>query len=202
VTAPYFTLHASSPVGAGLHHDVGLSLSDPAPTGGLVVSLFSSNTAVATVPASITVPAGQSSAIYRVSGRSVGTTTITASASGWNLSPGSGIGVTVNKPTFVLNGVATSRTTSSSAHDIYIYASTPGCGPCDYFNADTVISFTVNSTTAGIVTITPPSVTALADQFYSPSASVGTPTATGTYTITASAPGFDSVTSPTVTVSP
>jgi hypothetical protein len=64
-----------------------------------------------------------------------------------------------------------------------------------------VISFTVNSTTAGIVTVTP-SVTALADQFYSPSASVGTPTATGTYTITASAPGFDSVTSPTVTVSP
>jgi hypothetical protein len=145
------------------------------------------------------VPAGQTSRSFRVSGNAVGIVQVTGSATAWSPSTTT---VTVNRPGLVLNGVATSRTTSSLANSIYIYANTPACGPCDYFNADTVISFTVNSTTAGIVTITPPSVTALADQFYSPSASVGTPTATGTYTITASAPGFDSVTSPTVTVSP
>jgi len=201
VTQPTITLGASAPVGAGLHRDFSLSLSDPAPTGGLVVNLFSSNTAVATVPTSITVPAGQSSLGYRLSGVSAGTATITAAATGWGVNPTTGISVTVNTASLVLNGVATSRTTSSLANSIYIYAFTPACGPCDYFNADTVISFTVNSTTAGIVTVTP-SVTVPADQFYSPSASVSTPTATGTYTITASATGFDSVMSPMVTVSP
>jgi hypothetical protein len=45
-------------------------------------------------------------------------------------------------------------------------------------------------------------VTAAADAFSSPNASVGMPTSGGTYTITASATGFTSVTSATVTVTP
>src|SRR5206468_13109807 len=47
----------------------------------------------------------------------------------------------------------------SAAHQLGVYTNTPGCGICDYANADITVTFTVNSTTAGIVTITPASVT-------------------------------------------
>jgi len=51
-----------------------VTLSGPAPTGGAAVSLMSDNTAAATVPASVTVAAGASSATFTVS-----TSTVTAS---------------------------------------------------------------------------------------------------------------------------
>src|SRR5262245_53278052 len=44
-----------------------VTLASPAPAGGVVVSLASTDTTVATVPASITVPAGASSATFTVS---------------------------------------------------------------------------------------------------------------------------------------
>jgi hypothetical protein len=53
-----------------------VTLSAAAPAGGTIVSLASSNTAVATVPASVTVPAGQASASFTVT-----TKTVTASTS-------------------------------------------------------------------------------------------------------------------------
>ena len=43
-----------------------INLTGPAPTGGLNLSLTSSNTAVANVPASVTVPEGQSSALFDI----------------------------------------------------------------------------------------------------------------------------------------
>jgi hypothetical protein len=52
-----------------------VTLSGPAPTGGLTVSLFSSNTKVATVPVSVTVPAGSSSVIVPVTTKAVRTRT-------------------------------------------------------------------------------------------------------------------------------
>ena len=58
------------------------TLSGSAPTGGVVVVLASSNTAAATVPASIVVPAGSSSASFGVTGKTVtARTTLTISAS-------------------------------------------------------------------------------------------------------------------------
>ena len=62
-----------------------VTLTASAPSGGLVVSLSSSNTAVATVPASITVLAGQTSANFTVNTKNPSKTTpvtITASANG------------------------------------------------------------------------------------------------------------------------
>ncbi|MCS7273523.1 MAG: S8 family serine peptidase [Fimbriimonadales bacterium] len=62
-----------------------VTLSAPAPAGGFVVSLSSSNPNVATVPSTVTVPAGATSANFTVSTRSVSsptTVTITASANG------------------------------------------------------------------------------------------------------------------------
>jgi hypothetical protein len=53
-----------------------VSLSGPAPTGGAVVTLFSNKTAVATVPASVTVPAGAMSASFTVSTHQVSAYTL------------------------------------------------------------------------------------------------------------------------------
>jgi trimeric autotransporter adhesin len=62
-----------------------VTLTGPAPSGGLVVTLASGNTAVATVPASVTVPAGATSATFPVTTRAVAANTavtITATAGG------------------------------------------------------------------------------------------------------------------------
>ena len=58
-----------------------VTLSGPAPTGGAAVTLSSSNTNVATVPASVTVAAGSSSTVFTVTTRSVtSSTTVTITA--------------------------------------------------------------------------------------------------------------------------
>ena len=62
-----------------------ITLTSAAPSGGLPVSLSSNNTAAATVPASVTVPAGSTSATFTVSTNSVSnsqSSTIIASAGG------------------------------------------------------------------------------------------------------------------------
>jgi trimeric autotransporter adhesin len=60
---------------------IGLALSSTAPGGGLVVNLSSSNTAVATVPASVTIAAGTMNVSVPVTALAVGSATITASTS-------------------------------------------------------------------------------------------------------------------------
>jgi hypothetical protein len=55
-----------------------LSLSGPAPAGGLTVNLTSANSAIATVPATVTFPANATSVNVPVTGTGTGTTTITA----------------------------------------------------------------------------------------------------------------------------
>jgi hypothetical protein len=71
-----------------------VTLSGPTPKTGMVVTLTSSNVAVATVPASVTVAGGSSSATFTVNGIAEGTATITASLSGASLSAL----ITVRKP--------------------------------------------------------------------------------------------------------
>jgi hypothetical protein len=55
-----------------------LSLSGPAPAGGLTVNLTSANSGIATVPPSVTFPANATSVNVPVTGTGTGTTTITA----------------------------------------------------------------------------------------------------------------------------
>lgn len=74
---------AGAAVAPGLSRSVPLTLSDPAPAGGLVISLASSNSGVLTVPASITVPEGATAANIVVTGVSAGTASVTASANGY-----------------------------------------------------------------------------------------------------------------------
>lgn len=73
-------LPAGALVAPGLTRSIPLRLSDPAPTGGLVVTLASSNPAVATVPVSITVPQGQTDANFVLTGVGIGDTSVSAKA--------------------------------------------------------------------------------------------------------------------------
>jgi hypothetical protein len=76
------TLNPTSVTGGSGGSTATVALTSAAPTGGASVSLSSSNTAAATVPATVTVPAGATSATFAVTSRSVTsntTSTITAS---------------------------------------------------------------------------------------------------------------------------
>ncbi len=68
------TLNPTSVVGGNSSQGT-VTLNGPAPSGGAVVTLSSSNTAVATVPASVTVPAGATSATFTVTTSAVTTAT-------------------------------------------------------------------------------------------------------------------------------
>ena len=74
---------AASLVAPGLSRSIPITLSDPAPTGGLVIALTSSNSAIASVPASLNVPAGQTSANFTLSGVAAGSASINATAIGY-----------------------------------------------------------------------------------------------------------------------
>ena len=87
VTLGGLTLAAASVTG-GTGATGSVALTAPAPAGGVVVGLASSNPSLATVPASVTVPAGASSATFAIG---TGTTrrnrsvTLSASAAGRTL---------------------------------------------------------------------------------------------------------------------
>ena len=78
---------SSVSMGSGATRNLTLTLSGPAPAGGLSVNLQSSNPGVASVPALVTIPQGGSSAVVQVSGAGTGTVTITATAAVPNVSP-------------------------------------------------------------------------------------------------------------------
>ncbi len=82
-------------VSVGGTGNINVNLSATAPDGGLVVNLSSSNTAIATVPASVTVT-GQSAPVL-VTGVAAGMATITASTASPSFTfSGTGVAVTVN----------------------------------------------------------------------------------------------------------
>ncbi|MDR6842167.1 hypothetical protein, partial [Pseudoxanthomonas sacheonensis] len=67
-------------VAPGLTRSLPLTLSDPAPAGGLLVALQSSNPSIASVPATFTVPAGETAANFNLTGVAVGSVNLSATA--------------------------------------------------------------------------------------------------------------------------
>jgi trimeric autotransporter adhesin len=63
--------------------NIQVNLSSPAPQAGLIVNLLSDTPSVATVPATITVPSGATSASIPITAVGAGTAHITAGAQGW-----------------------------------------------------------------------------------------------------------------------
>jgi hypothetical protein len=86
------------------------TLSAAAPTGGALVSLSSSNTAVATVPASVTIAAGATSATFAVTTSSVtASTSVTISAAYNGVTQSAALTVTPPAQTATLSVTATGR---------------------------------------------------------------------------------------------
>ncbi len=119
------SLNPSSVVG-GQSSTGTVTLTAPAPSGGFVVNLSSSNSTVASVPSSVTVPAGQTSATFTVNTQAVAsatTVTITASAGGVsrqatltvNPAPPATLQSLTVSPTIVLGGGSATGTVTLSA---------------------------------------------------------------------------------------
>ena len=106
-----------------------ITLSQPAPTDGLVVYLSSSNTGEATIPSTVTIAAGQTSGTFTITGVQDGTVdgtqsvTITATAPDYASGTASlsvfdvtkAITVAINKQSIFENGTATGTVTISEA---------------------------------------------------------------------------------------
>jgi hypothetical protein len=119
-----------------------VTLSTGAPSGGLVVSLSSSNTAAASVPASVTVPAGGTAASFTVSTTASATTrtsTITATGGGTTLTAP----MTVNGPmpsTLTLNPAAVTGGAGSTGTVTLTQAAPAGGMVVSLASSDTTVA--------------------------------------------------------------
>ena len=163
----------------------------------VTVNLSCSSTAICKVPASVVIPAGQANTYVQASGVGVGTTTITASAIGYNTSPD--LAVTTVTPLLQFSGMPTSVAVKSQP-TFSVYAYVPGAS---YSTSQTLVApVTLNLTSSapGAATVTP-ALSLNAGSTYSTSGTV-TGVAAGTTTVTVSAPGFISATSGAITITP
>jgi len=123
-----------------------------APTGGAVVALTSSNTSVATVPASVTVAAGSTSASFTVTSHAASTTqtsTITASYNGISQSAV----LTVNPVSVTLSSITINPTSvvggSSSTGTVKIASAAPTGGAVVNLKSSSSSATTPTSVTIG-----------------------------------------------------
>jgi hypothetical protein len=204
-TAPNPWLNADVTVGTGCKTNGIVGMGDTsAPIGGYMVMLTSSDTAIASVPATVTIPEGAFIAAFSIIGHNPGTATITLSAGEVSVTST----VTVVKPTFLWSSVPT-ETYAGVNSRVYLYTYVPDGTYYSYNSsygyryADTsqtvdqpLTIILVNSNPAAIglpgetVTITNGDYT-----YFQVNA-----LAVGTTNITASALDWDSVTSGTITV--
>jgi len=100
VSLTSLALNPTSVIGGAQSSTGTVALSGPAPEGGVQVTLSSSDTEVATVPSSVTVPAGATSATFTVTTSTVATsTTVTISASDGGVPESASLTVTPQPPT-------------------------------------------------------------------------------------------------------
>ena len=127
----------------------------------LVVNLISTDTRVATVPASVTIPAGSYYAYFDVTAQdTVGTIQIQATATGYSAAA---MNVQVTEPKFVIS-TATQLNTTSPKYSITIYA-TDANGNAHYTNENVVVSLLSLAPSVAIIDST--TVTIPAGAYYS-----------------------------------
>jgi hypothetical protein len=146
-TAAQVSLGMIPPVAPGQMQSLALSLPSPAPPGGTTVTFTSSNPAIATVTASVFVPAGQQTpaANPQVTGLVIGTSTITAFAPGF--APATRVANVTVTATFN-PGTTNINLTTSTNTTLNISAPAPAGG----------ITFTLSSDNPAVATV-PASVT-------------------------------------------
>lgn len=147
----------------------------------ILVSLNSSNPSVATVPATVTIPANNSYVYIPVNGVGLGTTTITATAS--NAKAAAPVNVVVSTPKLVASISGTSYAGQKTT--MYVYAE-DSVG--NYRTLTTPLTVTLASSISGHTAFDSATITIPAGNYYA-STGVTFDTA-GSYTLTAQATGY------------
>ena len=169
----------------GVLQNLDILLSAPAPAGGLTVNLNSSNTAIATVPGSVTINQNASSANVPVTGvAGGGPVTITASSTAPNVAGASTTVMVVTYGSIVLPANVSLGLGQSAAFPIALSGPAPQGG----------VTVTLSTSDAGKVDISPKTVAIDAGQTLPASQPQVTGVNLGSAVITASAPGFGSST--------
>jgi hypothetical protein len=146
----------------------------------VTVTLTSSAPVVATVPATVTIPAGSYYAYFTITAQdTVGTIQITASASGFG-PPATPVTVTVTQPKFVISTTANPRTTAGP-QTITVYA-TDDQGNAHYVTENVVVGLA--SSSGAIFTTDSSKVTIVAGNYYTQAGRV-LPQAVGSAQLTA-----------------
>ncbi len=159
-----------------------LTLSGAAPTGGLTVNLSSSNTSVATVPASATFAVGQTTTTFAVTGITAGTASITASNSAGIAATTAN--VTVTPPgTITLAPNVTAGLGQAQSLALTLNPAAPTGGTIVTLSSSNTSLATVTATSTVVANGTTPAVQPKV-----------TGVGYGTVTITASAPGYGTTT--------
>jgi hypothetical protein len=190
-------------------------------TQAVTLTLTSSDPTKVSVPATVTIPAGQSSVYFEMTGVDLTSTpvTIDVSASGYT-SPATKLSVSVVTPTFGLCGPESPRTVVSGRDDVYLCTGYQAYSYI-YYPTSPAANLTIDwsivednpvgivpgfySASSGGTAVTQSTWTApAAGNLNSNSGSVwiGTPTAAGTYKVRGAIAGLNATTSGTVTVAP
>ena len=185
-----------------------------APNQDLSVNLSSSDAGKASVPASVTIPAGSYHTYFTVTGADLTNgvpVTVDATASGYT-APDTKLAVNTVVPVFTFTSLDSNRSPASTRDDFYISVTTPGS---PYSGSQTaVVDLQIDlsivngnpetivdgfySTQTGGTAIT--QILLRKDRTYSDTVYAGTPAAAGNYQVQASATGVTTATSDVVTV--
>ena len=183
VTGPSLAIAGANPGTLGMRqqtYDGAYYVYAPNPVGTpLTVTLASTGTRVATVPASVTIPAGSYYAYFTITAQdTVGTIQIQASATGYTAAA---VNLQVTAPRFVVYTSPTLNTTSPTA--MITVQSADAAGGVHPVSED--VTVTLASSSAGVASIDSLSITIPAGQFYS-SAARWTPGSPGSAQLSAS----------------
>ena len=177
---------AFSPTGITIAHqtysNITLNISAPATTGGLSFTLSSDAPATATVPASVTIPAGQTSVIVPVTGVADGSTTIRADSPGVTEAT-----LSVNVSTQLGLYYGDTITGFDMQVGNYAYVSTNPAMPTTVtvtISDPTIVTMSTSQSVAGTSTLTFTNTSATNNLIYFQGQK------TGTATVTISAPGY------------
>jgi hypothetical protein len=176
------------------YSNITLNISAPATTGGLTFTLSSDATATATVPASVTIPAGQTSVIVPVTGVADGNTTVRADSPGVTEAT---LSVYVSTQLGLYYGSSITGFDMQVAN--YAYVPTAPAMPTTVtvtISDPTIATVSTSQTVAGTGTVTYTNITSASN-----SVLYFQGQKTGTATVTISAPGYTTGTN-TVTVYP